>query len=147
MSIDTVLTFDNPVFHVYVLAAAIMILKLMLQPWMTVQRMMKVRAGFRVITSYSIHYTKLYEQMQIDGLVLVLPGGGINEGAKAGGFLDGAHGRECAVFRAYQKLYTIYRRIVCCVKHQFQRQRRVPWQQREIQGASKYTFIHRVVGQ
>jgi len=47
MSIDTVLTFDNPVFHVYVLAAAIMILKLMLQPWMTVQRMMKVRAGFR----------------------------------------------------------------------------------------------------
>lgn len=47
MSIDTVLTFDNPVFHAYVLAAAIMILKLMLQPWMTVQRMMKARAGYR----------------------------------------------------------------------------------------------------
>ena len=47
MSIDTILTLDNPVFHTYLLAAAIMILKLMLQPWMTVWRMMKVRAGFR----------------------------------------------------------------------------------------------------
>jgi glutathione S-transferase len=41
------LTISNPVFHAYVLAASLMILKLMLQPWMTVQRMMKVRAGFR----------------------------------------------------------------------------------------------------
>ena len=41
------LTVANPVFHAYVLAASIMLLKLMLQPWMTVQRMMKVRAGFR----------------------------------------------------------------------------------------------------
>lgn len=41
------LTLDNPVFYAYVLAASIMLLKLMLQPWMTVQRMMKVRAGFR----------------------------------------------------------------------------------------------------
>ena len=41
------LTLDNPAFHAYVIAAAIMILKLMLQPWMTVQRMMTVRAGFR----------------------------------------------------------------------------------------------------
>ena len=47
MTIDTVLTLDNPVFRTYTLAAAIMLLKLMLQPWMTVQRMMKVRAGFR----------------------------------------------------------------------------------------------------
>jgi len=38
---------DNPVFHTYALAATLMILKLMLQPWMTVQRMLKVRAGFR----------------------------------------------------------------------------------------------------
>jgi glutathione S-transferase len=37
----------NPVFHTYALAACIMLLKLMLQPWMTVVRMMKVRAGFR----------------------------------------------------------------------------------------------------
>ena len=37
----------NPVFNTYVLAASFMILKLMLQPWMTVVRMMKVRAGFR----------------------------------------------------------------------------------------------------
>jgi len=41
------LTAANPVFHAYVLAASIMLLKLMLQPWMTVQRMMKVNAGFR----------------------------------------------------------------------------------------------------
>ena len=41
------LTATNPVFHTYVLAASIMLLKLMLQPWMTVQRMMKVQAGFR----------------------------------------------------------------------------------------------------
>ena len=48
MSFDiSYLNIDNPVFHSYVLAASIMILKLMLQPWMTVQRMMKVRAGFR----------------------------------------------------------------------------------------------------
>jgi glutathione S-transferase len=42
-----ILSFDNPVFHTYVIAACIMILKLMLQPWMTVVRMMRVRAGFR----------------------------------------------------------------------------------------------------
>ena len=41
------LSLENPVFHTYLIAAAIMILKLMLQPWMTVQRMMKVSAGFR----------------------------------------------------------------------------------------------------
>lgn len=41
------LSFANPVFHTYAIAASIMILKLMLQPWMTVARMMKVRAGFR----------------------------------------------------------------------------------------------------
>jgi len=41
------LSLDNPVFHTYALAATIMILKLMIQPWMTVQRMMKIHAGFR----------------------------------------------------------------------------------------------------
>ena len=41
------LSLDNPVFHTYLLAAAIMLLKLMLQPWITVQRMPKVSAGFR----------------------------------------------------------------------------------------------------
>lgn len=46
-SVDTLLSLDNPVFHTYVLAASIMILKLMLQPWITVRRMMKVRGGFR----------------------------------------------------------------------------------------------------
>ena len=42
-----VLSLENPVFRSYALAAGIMLLKLMLQPWMTVARMMKVRAGFR----------------------------------------------------------------------------------------------------
>jgi len=41
------LTLENPVFHTYLLAASIMILKLMIQPWITVQRMMKVGSGFR----------------------------------------------------------------------------------------------------
>jgi len=44
---SAVLSFDNPVFHTYALAATIMILKLMIQPWITVQRMMKVHAGYR----------------------------------------------------------------------------------------------------
>lgn len=48
MSFDpNYLTNTNPVFHAYLLTASIMLLKLMLQPWMTVQRMMQVRAGFR----------------------------------------------------------------------------------------------------
>ncbi|MDN3557712.1 MAPEG family protein [Halomonas maura] len=38
---------ENPVFVAYALAASLMLLKLLLQPWMTVFRMMKVRAGFR----------------------------------------------------------------------------------------------------
>jgi len=48
MPIESVtLSLENPVFHTYLLAASIMILKLMIQPWITVQRMMKVGAGFR----------------------------------------------------------------------------------------------------
>lgn len=42
-----ILSLENPVFQTYVLAASIMILKLMLQPWMTVLRMMKAGGGFR----------------------------------------------------------------------------------------------------
>lgn len=42
-----ILSLENPAFFAYVLAASIMLLKLMLQPWMTVFRMMKVRGGFR----------------------------------------------------------------------------------------------------
>jgi glutathione S-transferase len=41
------LSLDNPVFWTYALAASIMLLKLLLQPWMTVARMMKVGGGFR----------------------------------------------------------------------------------------------------
>ena len=48
MPVETaVLSLENPVFHTYALAATIMILKLMIQPWITVQRMMNVGAGFR----------------------------------------------------------------------------------------------------
>ena len=43
----TVLTLDNPVFRVYAITASIMILKLMLQPWITVWRMTKVGGGYR----------------------------------------------------------------------------------------------------
>lgn len=42
-----ILSLENPVFQTYVIAACIMILKLMLQPWMTVVRMMKAGGGFR----------------------------------------------------------------------------------------------------
>ena len=41
------LSLENPVFHTYLLAASIMLLKLMIQPWITVQRMVKVGAGYR----------------------------------------------------------------------------------------------------
>src|SRR6516165_10804669 len=48
MHVDaSILSLENPVFQTYVLAAGLMILKLMLQPWMTVVRMIKVRGGFR----------------------------------------------------------------------------------------------------
>jgi glutathione S-transferase len=48
MVIDTVtLSLENPVFATYALVASIMLLKLIFQPWMTVIRMMVVRAGFR----------------------------------------------------------------------------------------------------
>lgn len=48
MNVDSaILSFGNPVFQTYVVAASIMILKLMLQPWMTVYRMMKAGGGFR----------------------------------------------------------------------------------------------------
>jgi glutathione S-transferase len=48
MLTDTaVLSLENPVFQTYALAASIMILKLMLQPWMTVVRMTKAGGGFR----------------------------------------------------------------------------------------------------
>lgn len=40
------MTFDNPVFVTYVIAATLMILKMMGQGWMTVARMMKVGGGF-----------------------------------------------------------------------------------------------------
>ena len=42
-----ILSLENPVFQTYALAASIMILKLMLQPWMTVVRMTKAKGGFR----------------------------------------------------------------------------------------------------
>lgn len=44
---ELLLTLDNPVFNTYLITASIMLLKLMLQPWMTVQRMLKVNAGLR----------------------------------------------------------------------------------------------------
>jgi uncharacterized MAPEG superfamily protein len=46
-SVNAILSLENPVFHNYMIAASIMILKLMFQPWMTVVRMTKAGAGFR----------------------------------------------------------------------------------------------------
>ncbi len=40
------MSFENPVFVTYVVAATLMILKIMGQGWMTVYRMMKVGGGF-----------------------------------------------------------------------------------------------------
>lgn len=40
------MTFENPVFVTYVVAATLMILKIMGQGWITVYRMMKVGGGF-----------------------------------------------------------------------------------------------------
>ena len=48
MNPETVLlSLENPVFQTYLMAASIMILKMMLQPWMTVYRMLKIGGGFR----------------------------------------------------------------------------------------------------
>lgn len=44
---NSILSLANPVFATYLLTASIMLLKLMLQPWVTVLRMMKVKGGFR----------------------------------------------------------------------------------------------------
>jgi uncharacterized MAPEG superfamily protein len=44
---SALLTLENPVFQTFMIAASIMILKLMLQPWMTVYRMFKVGGGYR----------------------------------------------------------------------------------------------------
>ena len=40
------MTFESPVFVTYVIAATVMILKMMGQGWITVARMMKVGGGF-----------------------------------------------------------------------------------------------------
>jgi uncharacterized MAPEG superfamily protein len=42
----TALTLENPAFATYLIASAIMVLKVMGQGWMTVFRMLKVSAGF-----------------------------------------------------------------------------------------------------
>jgi uncharacterized MAPEG superfamily protein len=43
----SLLTFDNPVFCYYAVAAALMISKMMSQGWITVFRMLKVSGGYR----------------------------------------------------------------------------------------------------
>jgi glutathione S-transferase len=43
----SLLTFENPVFRYYAVAAVLMIVKTMSQGWITVFRMMKVNGGFR----------------------------------------------------------------------------------------------------
>jgi uncharacterized MAPEG superfamily protein len=43
----SLLTFDNPVFRYFAVAAALMIIKMMSQGWITVFRMVKADGGFR----------------------------------------------------------------------------------------------------
>lgn len=45
MAMDLI-TFENPMFQAYAIAAALMVLKIMGQGWMTVQRMLKVGGGW-----------------------------------------------------------------------------------------------------
>ena len=40
------LSLENPIFEVYVIAAALGVLKLMLQGWMTVYRMLREQSGW-----------------------------------------------------------------------------------------------------
>ncbi|WP_404402670.1 MAPEG family protein [Pelagibacterium halotolerans] len=40
------MTLDNPVFATFAISAALMVIKLMGQGWITVYRMMKIRSGF-----------------------------------------------------------------------------------------------------
>ena len=54
-----ILSFENPVFLAYVIAASIMLLKLTLQPWMTVYRMMKIRGGFRSPAIEMLHVSRV----------------------------------------------------------------------------------------
>jgi glutathione S-transferase len=42
------LTFENPVFAVYAVAAALMVAKTMTHSWITVYRMLKVKGGYRL---------------------------------------------------------------------------------------------------
>lgn len=43
----SLLSFDNPVFVAYALAAAVMVLKAVAMSWLTVVRMMRFKSGFR----------------------------------------------------------------------------------------------------
>jgi len=43
----TALSLENPLFRAYVIAAALMILKMMAMAWLTVYRMLRVDAGYR----------------------------------------------------------------------------------------------------
>src|SRR5580704_11132378 len=46
-AVMSLLTFDNPVFGHYAIAAVLMIAKMMSQGWITVFRMIKVKGGYR----------------------------------------------------------------------------------------------------
>jgi len=68
----TALTMENPVFVTYMIAGAIMILKLMGQGWMTVYRMLKVDAGFATpedLQAGLINRNPRPEQLELDDYV------------------------------------------------------------------------------
>ena len=68
----TALTMENPVFVTYMIASAIMILKLMGQGWMTVFRMLRIDAGLASpedVQAGLINRNPRPEQLEIDEYV------------------------------------------------------------------------------
>ena len=66
------LTMENPVFVTYMITAAIMILKIMGQGWMTVYRMMKVDAGYASpedLRAGPLNRTPSPEQLEVNDYV------------------------------------------------------------------------------
>lgn len=68
----TVLSMENPIFVTYMIAAAIMVLKIMGQGWMTVYRMLKIDGGWATpedLRSGLINRNPRAEQLELNDYV------------------------------------------------------------------------------
>ena len=68
----TALTMENPVFVTYMIAAALMVLKIMGQGWMTVYRMLKISSGWATpedLQAGLINRSPHAEQLEINDYV------------------------------------------------------------------------------